>query len=85
VTSISVQPRLVKLSWREIDALRELVKDGADNLTIGRRMGLHLETAKSHIRSAMNKCDMPSRTALAVAVVRGEIIVYGPNSRVVEF
>lgn len=73
------------MSWREIDVLRELLMDGADNCTIGRRLHLSEDTIKTHFRRVFAKVEVPSRAALAVALLRREIVVFDPNSRVVEF
>lgn len=64
----------MKITPRERDALVELLNDGADNETIARRMGVQYDTAKTHLRNLLAKSGMPNRTALALAVERGEIV-----------
>lgn len=62
------------------------MKDGADNETIARRLGLSLDTIKTHMRRLMYKVGVGSRTALVVAVgVRREVVAFTPNSHVVDF
>jgi DNA-binding CsgD family transcriptional regulator/tetratricopeptide (TPR) repeat protein len=57
-----------RLSPRELDVVRLLV-EGRTSAQIARALGLSPRTVEKHVLSAMRKRDVPSRTALAVAVV----------------
>lgn len=70
--------RVIKTVWltpREMDVLVELVEDGADNITIGRRLYISHDTVKSHVKSMLKKSGMHNRTALALAVERRQVVV----------
>ena len=57
-----------RFSPRELDVVRLLV-EGRTSAQIGRVLGLSPRTVEKHVHSAMRKRAVPSRTALAVAVV----------------
>ena len=71
---------IVRVSWRQYDVVQQLAFDGADNETIGRRLGLSTETVRSHLQAAYRRTGFNSRTALALAVDRGEIILRAGGS-----
>jgi DNA-binding NarL/FixJ family response regulator len=81
----TVQPRSVGLTWREIDVLGELLNDGAENKTIGKRLFLTEDTIKTHMRRILSKTKIPNRTALVIAILCREIETVDPNRRVVKF
>lgn len=70
---------IIRLSPRELQVLRELLKDGADNPTIARRLVVSVETVKSHTKSIFVKAGVPNRTALVVGIFRGTILVMDPH------
>lgn len=80
-----VAPRQVRLTWREIDVLRELLNDGPDNKILGKRLYLAEDTIKTHIRKILSKSRVSNRTALTVAVLRHQIIVVDPRRCAVLF
>jgi DNA-binding CsgD family transcriptional regulator len=53
-------------------AVAELVAEGLTNREVGRRLFVSPHTVNSHLRSAFRKLGVPSRAALAAAVVRGD-------------
>lgn len=80
-----IEPRLVPLTRREIDVLRELLEDGAENKIIGKRLYLTEDTIKTHMRKIMRKARAANRTELVVSILRREIFVLDLSRRVVEF
>lgn len=72
-------------SLREIEVLRGLMVDGADNRTVGRRVHVGEETIKTHMRRIYHKTGMPSRTALVLALARGDLVIRDPAGTVVKF
>lgn len=59
--------------------LVELCRDGADNRTIARRLRISDQTVKTHLRR-LNQGRFLTRTEMAVAVLRREVIVEVPES-----
>lgn len=57
------------LSQREVDVLR-LVIEGYTNQVIGEKMGLSVETIKTHMRHIMEKLAVSDRTQAAVKAMR---------------
>ena len=53
----------------------ELCRDGATNAQIAARLGVTEDTVKSQLRVAMGATGAETRTALALAVARGELRV----------
>jgi DNA-binding NarL/FixJ family response regulator len=78
------EARYVILSWRQIDVLRELLKDGAGNADIGRRLFLTEDTVKTHFKAVFRKVG-GTRLAVVIAVMRGRVVVLDPNGNRVEF
>lgn len=68
MTEMTVTPR----QW---DVLHELLKDGADNETIARRLGIARDTVKSHVQQMLVGADVRNRTALVVLVIGGSLTV----------
>lgn len=60
---------------REGDILRELLRDGATNEMIGRRLYITVDTVKTHMKRLMAKAGVHTRTELAVQILRRDIIV----------
>lgn len=54
----------------------ELTWDGADNATIAARLRISEHTVRSHMKTAMRATGMPSRTALAVALLRRQVLLH---------
>jgi DNA-binding NarL/FixJ family response regulator len=67
--------RTVAVSPRQIQVVHELVRDGAKNDAIGARLGLSPVTVGNHMWAVMKAAGMPTRTALALAVDRGEVLL----------
>lgn len=63
----------IVITWRELEVLDELLRDGADNITIGARLGMAEDTVKAHLAHLYRKTGKDNRTALAVAVTRNQI------------
>ena len=59
---------------RVLDAF---MRDGADNDTVARRVGLSVDTTKCHMRAVFAQAGVPNRAALALELVRGRAVVRG--------
>lgn len=68
-------PLVVALAPRQLAVLTELVKDGASNIQIARRLYVSEDTVKTHLRTIMARCGVGSRTELVVAVLTGRVII----------
>lgn len=65
----------IKVSPAEYVVLVELVRDGADNETIARRLRRNRQTVSSHLKSVYQKAATNNRTELALALARKEIVL----------
>lgn len=65
--------------------LRGLLFDGADNATLARRLEVDVETVKTYVGQMLRRTQIPNRTALAVAVLRDDLVVIDRDNRPVEF
>jgi DNA-binding NarL/FixJ family response regulator len=63
----------ITLSPRETEVLR-LVADGLSNQKIAERLGLGLETVKTHMRHIMEKLAVSDRTEAAVKAMKQGIV-----------
>lgn len=68
-------PPVVRISPRELEVLKALMIDGADNPTLARRLGCSYNTVKTHIASLLRKTNTPNRTALALEYLRGQVVI----------
>lgn len=59
--------------------LVQLLRDGADNRTLARRLHLSEETVKCHIKALLALAGLSTRTELAVAILRRDIWVKIPR------
>jgi DNA-binding NarL/FixJ family response regulator len=82
VTQPDVQ--YVSYTRRELAVLHELMKEGAENQVIADRMGISLDTVKSHLRNLMGKAAIGNRTELVLRLLRREIIPLDPMGRAVD-
>lgn len=71
--TVMPMPRVIEVTPRQKQVLDELCRDGADNETIARRLGIARDTVKTHLRDLNVKCDTANRTELAVEVLQGRI------------
>jgi DNA-binding CsgD family transcriptional regulator len=69
----------------EIDVIGHLISDGASNALIARRIRRSPETVKTHLRRVYERASMQGRTELAVAILRGDIMVLDQQGRRVRF
>jgi DNA-binding NarL/FixJ family response regulator len=67
------QKTSISLSPRETEVLR-LVADGLSNQKIAERLGLGLETVKTHMRHIMEKLAVSDRTEAAVKAMKQGIV-----------
>lgn len=67
------EPREVQVTMREFDVANELLRDGADNATIAKRLHLTEDTVKSHAKKLFARTGARTRTELTVAVFRGRV------------
>lgn len=68
-----MNPRVVTVTLAQRRVIGELCRDGADNLTIARRLHLSDQTVKSHLHAVLHAAGVPTRTALVVALARGQV------------
>lgn len=69
------ETRIVHVSFRQYQVLRQLATDGPDDETIGRRLGITAETVRSHMKIAYRKLGVSNRTAAALMVARDDVIL----------
>lgn len=60
------------LSLREREVAR-CIASGLKNAEIARKLGITLATVKDHVHNALRKSGLHTRSALAAALVRGEL------------
>lgn len=63
---------MVSLTRRQAQVLTQLISDGADNLTIARRLCISEDTVKTHVKALLLATGYPHRTAMVVGYWRGE-------------
>lgn len=68
-------PRIADVTAAQRAVIGELTRDGASNRTIGQRLFITEDTVKCHVRAAMKATGCGSRTALAVALLRGQLVL----------
>lgn len=66
-------PRIAVVTPAQRAVVVELARDGAPNHVIARRLGIDIETVKTHLRRAMAASGCTSRTALVAALLHGEV------------
>jgi DNA-binding NarL/FixJ family response regulator len=76
--------RYVTLSWRQIDVLRELLKDGGSNAEIGKRLCLSEDTVKTHFKSVFRKAG-GNRVSVIIDIMRGRTVILDPRGDRVGF
>ena len=67
--------RFVPIAPRQADVLRELLRDGASNRVIGRRLYLTEDTVKTHMRRIYDATGCRGRVALLNALRTGRIVL----------
>lgn len=67
-------PRPLIVSPGQAKVLREFLRDGATNKVIGQRLFVTEDTVKTHMKRLFEKAGVHDRAALAVAVLRGQIV-----------
>lgn len=65
--------RVVAVTRREFDVASALLRTGAGNAAIGRKLYLSEDTVKTHMKSLLQRTGATTRTELIVAVFRGRI------------
>lgn len=63
--------RLVTITPAQARVLRELLNDGASNVTIARRLRVSTESVKSHTKALFRHFGVSNRAALVVEVLTG--------------
>jgi DNA-binding NarL/FixJ family response regulator len=66
---------IVRVSHRQYQVLQQLAYDGPDDETIARRLGISVDTVRTHLKAAYRKIGTNRRTAVALMVDRGELIL----------
>lgn len=72
--AVKCVPIVIDVTEAERSVLVELTRDGASNRVIANRLGIEVETVKSHLKNVM--CRLPTvndRTALAIGLIRESI------------
>lgn len=67
--------RVAALSSAQRRVVAELACDGASNAAIAERLGLSVDTVKSHVKAALQASGCHDRTELAVALVRRRVLL----------
>lgn len=67
--------RIARVGRAQYAVINELTCDGASNEQIAERLGCDVETVKSHIKTALAATGCHTRTELAVAILRGRILL----------
>lgn len=71
---IDAEPvRVVPVTLREYDVASEILKTGASNRAIGRKLYLSEDTIKSHVKKLLQRTGAETRTEFVVAVYRDRI------------
>lgn len=68
-------PRVATLTPRQREVAAELAADGATNAEIGERLGMSEWTVKTHMQAIRQATGFTDRAALAVALVRRQVVV----------
>lgn len=66
-------PRLVEVTQQQRAVVGELARDGASTAVIAERLGYTAPTVRSVISRVMQVAGCETRTALAVALLRGHL------------
>lgn len=74
-------PDFVAVPAAQAAIARELRRDGADNATIARRLGLTESSVATYMHRLLEATGYPHRTALAVGILRGQVRVTTVDAR----
>ena len=66
-------PRIVVVTPAQREMIGIFMSDGADPDTVARRMGIARGTAYNRFTRILRRAGVPNRTALALALERGQI------------
>lgn len=75
------EPRIAVVTRQQGAVVRELTRDGATDPEIAARLHISVWTVKSHMKGALKAAGQPNRTALAVALFRGQVVLGVVKSR----
>lgn len=70
-----VAPAVISVTPRQHDAVKALLHDGADNATIGRRIGVKPGTVQDHIKAVLKTSELANRTELVVEILSGRRVL----------
>lgn len=73
MTQTITEPRLVTVTPMVRKVIGELARDGADDATIGLRLGISQWTVKSHMKRAFAATGADNRTHLVTLLLRGQV------------
>lgn len=65
--------REVRVTRREYDVATELLRNGAANRDIGKKLSMSEDTVKTHMKNILRRTGAHTRTDLVVAVFRGRV------------
>lgn len=65
--------RTVTITPTQKLVLDQLVRDGADNATIARRLGMARGTATSHVKELLRRLGVSNRAAIVAEVLQGRV------------
>lgn len=66
-------PKIVQVTPAQRKLIGIFMTDGADPDTIAHRMGMRRGTVYNRFTRILERCELPNRTALALALERGQI------------
>lgn len=78
-------PKIIQCTDPEIRVLTELVRDGAENKIIGKRLFLSEDTIKTHMKRVNRRANMHNRTHLALSLLKGTLVVINTRGKVHDF
>lgn len=81
MTALTAGP-VVTLTPQQRAVVRELTRDGAGNATIAARLHISMGTVARHLSDALDATGCPSRTSLAVELLRGRLRIRTLDRRV---
>jgi DNA-binding NarL/FixJ family response regulator len=72
---IVVDTRVLVVSASERRVLEAFMFDGSDNETIARRLSLTSDTVRTHLRNIYARAGIHTRTELALAIERQQVVL----------
>lgn len=83
--TLNPDQRVIRCTPVEILLLTELMRDGASNAELAKRLHLSIDTIKTHFKRIYLRLPMLTRIQFVLGLERGQIVVIDTKGRVVEF